>query len=81
MVETDAPGARQALQLVKGARELKIKGTGMRVYALNGATATSVDSRDRRAMTATWLVAGATLLIEDLTWEQSSAQSSPSPLE
>jgi hypothetical protein len=63
VVETDAPGATQALSEVKGARELEITGDGMRVFALPGATATAVDVHDRRAMVATWGVAGLTLLL------------------
>ncbi|MCW2798734.1 MAG: hypothetical protein JWQ70_206 [Aeromicrobium sp.] len=62
VVETDAPGATKALREVKGAREL-VGGEGMRVFALPGATATSTDIHDRRAMTATWVVAGLTLLL------------------
>jgi hypothetical protein len=63
VVETDAPGAAGALRQVKGARELAITGHGMRVFALRGATATSIDVPERRAMTATWGVAGITVLL------------------
>jgi hypothetical protein len=63
VVETEAPGARQALKLVKGARELSIEGRGLRVYALPGARDTAINSHDRRAMMVTWAVAGVTLLM------------------
>lgn len=63
VVETDAPGAAEALRQVKGARELTVTGDGMRVFALPGASATSIDVHDRRALTATWGVAGITLLL------------------
>ena len=63
VVETDAPGASAALRQVKGARELAITGAGMRVFALRGATATSIDVHERRSMTATWGVAAITVLL------------------
>lgn len=63
VVETDALGAKRALRLVKGAHELAVTGEDLRVFALPGATATSVDVQDKRAMTATWGVAGLTVLL------------------
>lgn len=62
VVETDAPGARAALRQVRGARELDVEGTAIRVFALPGARPKAIVESDRQIMTATWVVAGLTLL-------------------
>ena len=62
VVETDAPGARAALRQVRGARELDVEGTSIRVFALPGARPKAIVESDRQIMTATWVVAGLTLL-------------------
>lgn len=63
VVETDAPGATQALRQVRSARELEVRGEGMRVFALSRARSMPIDGHDRRAMTATWGVAALALLL------------------
>ena len=63
VLETDAPGAQRALSRIKGAHELTIKGSGLRVFALPGASDTSIDSHNRRTLTVTWTIAGFTLLM------------------
>lgn len=62
VVQTDAPGARAALRQVRGARELDVEGTAIRVFALPGARPKAIVESDRQIMTATWVVAGLTLL-------------------
>lgn len=62
VVQTDAPGARAALRQVRGARELDFEGTAIRVFALPGARPKAIVESDRQIMTATWVVAGLTLL-------------------
>lgn len=62
VVETDAPGARTALRQVRGARELEVEGTAIRVFAIPGARPTTIDKTDRQIMTATWGVTALTLL-------------------
>jgi hypothetical protein len=63
VVETDAPGAQQSVKQVEGIHEIAVKGSGLRVFQLHGASNTSIDSSDRRVMTVTWVVAGFTLLM------------------
>lgn len=62
VVDTEAPGATDALRLVEGVDELAVDGDELRVFALPGASPSKIDGGDRRAMTITWSVAGLTLL-------------------
>jgi hypothetical protein len=62
VVETDAPGAAKALRQVKGANELSVKGSDLRVFTVPRASASLIEAPDRRAMIVTWGVAGLTLL-------------------
>jgi hypothetical protein len=61
VVEADAAGADAALRQVRGARELDVVGTSVRVFAIPGARPTEVDPEDRQVMIGAWLVAGRTL--------------------
>lgn len=62
VVDTEAPGAEEALDLVSGADELVVTGDELRVFTVTGASSTSATTRDRIAMTAAWIIAAMTLL-------------------
>ena len=62
VVEADEPGARAALRQVRGARELDVVGSSVRVFAIPGARPTEIPKRDRQVMIAAWIVAGLTLV-------------------
>lgn len=68
VVETDAPGAQRSLELVAGARELPVAGSGLRIFTIEGARARGVDRDDRRTMIVAWgaataMIAGALLAL------------------
>lgn len=63
VVETDAPDARRALSLVRGAAELPVAGTGLRVFTIEGARALPIDEDERALMVVAWALAGLTLLL------------------
>lgn len=63
VVETDAPGAGLALRKVRGARELDVEGSAIRVFALPGARPQAVDDTERQIMTATWVAVALTLAL------------------
>jgi hypothetical protein len=62
VVDTEAPGTAEALDLVEGADELGVSGGELRVFTLPSATPTRIDADDRWAMTAAWILAGLALL-------------------
>ena len=61
VVEADAPGARTALRQVRGARELNVIGTSLRVFVIPGARPTEIADEDRQIMISTWAIFGLTL--------------------
>jgi hypothetical protein len=61
VVEMDAPGAGAAVRDLRGARELDVTGSSLRVFAITGARPRSIKDGDRQLMIATWIVAGLTL--------------------
>lgn len=63
VVETDAPGADEALRVVGDAPELAVSGTGLRVFTIDGARARTVPPDERRTMTLAWGAAGGTVLL------------------
>jgi hypothetical protein len=62
VVDTEAPGAPEALDLVDGADEVNVNGDELRVFTLSGASPSRIDAGDRWSMTAAWILAGLTLL-------------------
>ncbi len=62
VVDTEAPGAAAALNLIDGAEELAVDGDELRVFTLPGAHSSATSSRDSGVMIAAWAVAGLTLL-------------------
>lgn len=63
VVETDAPGAEEALRTVEGAAELDVAGDDLRVFTIDGARPRSVDRDDRRTMSLAWGAAGSTVAL------------------
>ncbi|MEV7396161.1 hypothetical protein [Aeromicrobium sp. NPDC092404] len=61
VVDTEAPGATDALRSIRGARELDVQGDGLRLFALPGARPRPIDDGDRQIMIATWIVTALTL--------------------
>lgn len=62
VVDTEAPGATEALSLVAGASELAVDGDELRVFTLPGAQTAVTAPGDRTVMAAAWIIAGLTLL-------------------
>ncbi len=62
VVDTEAPGADEALSLVAGADELDVDGDELRVFAVPGAAAADVSPGNRIIMTSAWIMTGLTLL-------------------
>lgn len=62
VVDTEAPGAGAALDLVDGAEEIAIEGDELRVFTLPDASPSAISGGDRWAMIVTWTAAGLTLL-------------------
>ena len=61
VVQADAPGAQAALRQVRGARELDVVGTTVRVFVIPGARPQEIADDERQIMIATWVVFGLTL--------------------
>jgi hypothetical protein len=62
VVETDVDDVDADLALLVGARELRVAGEGVRLFRLTGVRPVRVDPQDRRIMTATWGLAGLTIV-------------------
>ncbi|MCL3818526.1 hypothetical protein [Aeromicrobium wangtongii] len=63
VVETDAPEAAEAARLLDGAREVDLRGEGLRLFRLVDVVPPAGDRADRTAMTVAWAVGGITLLV------------------
>ncbi|KQX76072.1 hypothetical protein [Aeromicrobium sp. Root472D3] len=75
VLQTDAPGADAAGRAVRGLREIPVAGEGLRVFTVPGAEVRAVDPDDRRTMTITWALAGATVLLALLATLRGAARS------
>ncbi|GAA3534816.1 hypothetical protein GCM10022234_34550 [Aeromicrobium panaciterrae] len=62
VVDTEAPGADEALSLVEGADELDVNDDGLRVFTLPGAASAATSEGHRSIMASAWILAGLTLL-------------------
>ncbi|AXT84782.1 hypothetical protein C6I20_05960 [Aeromicrobium sp. A1-2] len=67
VVQMDAPGAKQAVKPFRDAREQKVVGNDLRVFALEDARPLPVEELDRKIMIGTWSALGLALLLAGLS--------------
>ncbi|MEO6606403.1 MAG: hypothetical protein ABIN55_12370 [Aeromicrobium sp.] len=63
VVDTEAPGADEALAAMTSADELELNGTALRIFVIPGADPAPVSSGDRRWTILAWSVAGLSLAL------------------
>jgi hypothetical protein len=82
VVDTDAPGARDALRAVKRLDEFgrttpDRRGAELRLFAVDGVRVRALDDQDRAVMLAAWSVAGLALLVGSVSAARAAIRRRP----